>query len=81
MPRGPARRGPAGPQGQQVAAAAGAASAAVFYQNDDYGKDGLEGVKRGLAEAAVELRTEVPYELQDRELGLHALQLEEAGGC
>ncbi len=56
MPRGPARRGPAGPQGQQVAAAAGAASGAVFYQNDDYGKDGLEGVnprsRRGRRRAA-----------------------------
>ena len=32
---------------------------------------------QGLAEADVELRTEVRYELQDRELGLQAMQLEQ----
>jgi len=65
--------------GEQVATGAGATTAAVFYQNDDYGKDGLEGARRGLTEAGVELVAEVPYELQDRELGLHALQIRDSG--
>ena len=65
--------------GAQVAAAAGATTAAAFYQNDDYGKDGLEGLERGLAAAGVGLVAEVPYELQDRELGLHALQIRDSG--
>lgn len=65
--------------GEQMAAAAGVETAAAFYQNDDYGRDFLEGLERGLAEAGVELKVSVPYELQDRELGLHALQIRDAG--
>jgi branched-chain amino acid transport system substrate-binding protein len=33
---------------QQAAKLAGAKKVAVFYQNDDYGKGGLDGVKRGI---------------------------------
>lgn len=66
--------------GEHVPALAGAKTVAAFYQNDDYGRDYLEGLKRGLAGVdGVELVAEVPYELQDRELGLHALTLRDAG--
>ncbi len=53
--------------------------AAVFYQNDDYGKEGLAGLKRGAAGAGVSVAAEVPYELQDREMSLQAVKLKEAG--
>jgi len=53
---------------------------AVFYQNDDYGKMGLAGVKKGLA--ATGGRTDlvaVPYEVTERALSTHALKLKESG--
>jgi len=51
----------------------------VFFQNDDYGKGGLEGVRRGAAKFGVTLAAEVAYEVADRELGTHALKLKESG--
>jgi len=53
---------------------------AVFFQNDDYGRGGLEGVRRGLNRLGgrAQLVAEVPYELADRELGAHALKLRES---
>ncbi|MBI2466244.1 MAG: ABC transporter substrate-binding protein [Candidatus Rokubacteria bacterium] len=59
----------------------GASKIAVFFQNDEYGKGGLEGVKkgaRGLAGKA-SLVAEVSYELADREMGTHALKLKDSG--
>ncbi|HEU5320949.1 MAG TPA: ABC transporter substrate-binding protein, partial [Methylomirabilota bacterium] len=60
----------------------GARKVSVFYQNDDYGKGGLEGVNRGVKALGgkVSLAGAVPYELSDRELGTHALKLKDAGG-
>jgi len=53
---------------------------AVFYQNDEYGRGGLEGVKRGLGKVGkAELGAEVPYELAEREFRTHALKLKESG--
>ncbi len=52
---------------------------AVFFQNDDYGKGGLDGVKRGVGKFGVTLAAEVAYEVADRELGTHALKLKESG--
>jgi branched-chain amino acid transport system substrate-binding protein len=52
---------------------------AVFFQNDDYGKGGLEGARRGAKAASVQLAAEVPYEVADRELGTQALKLKESG--
>jgi len=52
---------------------------AVFFQNDDYGKGGLDGVKRGVSKFGVTLAAEVAYEVADRELGTHALKLKESG--
>jgi ABC-type branched-subunit amino acid transport system substrate-binding protein len=53
---------------------------AVFGQNDDYGKEGLAGVKRGIAKLrGIQLVGEVFYEVTDRELGTHALKLKDSG--
>ncbi len=51
-----------------------------FGQNDDYGKEGLEGVKKALQKLpGVQLTGEVFYEVTDRELGTHALKMKESG--
>ena len=53
---------------------------AVFGQNDDYGKLGMDGVKKGLTKLPdVKLVAEVFYEVTDRELGTHALKIKESG--
>ncbi len=53
---------------------------AVFGQNDDYGKLGADGVKKGLAKLPdVKLAAEVYYEVTDRELGTQALKMKESG--
>ena len=66
---------------QQAAKLTGAKKVAIFYQNDDYGKGGLEGVKRGVGKlaGAVALAGEVSYEVADRELSTHALKIRESG--
>ncbi len=65
----------------QATNALGAKKVAVFYQNDDYGKGGLEGVRRGAKALGgkVAIATELSYELTDRELGTHALRLKDSG--
>lgn len=59
----------------------GSRKVAVFYQNDEYGKGGLEGVQRGLKALGgkTSLAGAVPYEVTDRELGTHALKLRDTG--
>ena len=54
---------------------------AVFYQNDDYGKMGYEGVKKGLAATGgrAKLVSAVPVEVTERALSTHALKLKESG--
>ena len=66
---------------QQASKLTGAKKVAIFYQNDDYGKGGLEGVKRGVGKlaGAVALAGEVSYEVADRELSTHALKIRESG--
>ena len=65
---------------QQAAKLEGAKKVTVFFQNDDYGKGGLEGVKRGLKKlSGVSVVGEVSYEVTDRELSTHALKLRESG--
>ncbi|MEJ2283801.1 MAG: ABC transporter substrate-binding protein [Desulfobacterales bacterium] len=53
----------------------------VFYQNDDYGKMGLAGVKKGVAATGgrAKLVGAVPYEVTERALSTHALKLKESG--
>jgi branched-chain amino acid transport system substrate-binding protein len=59
----------------------GSKKVAVFYQNDDYGKMGLEGVKKGLAATGgrAKLVSAVPVEVTERALSTHALKLKESG--
>jgi branched-chain amino acid transport system substrate-binding protein len=59
----------------------GAKKFAVFHQNDEYGKGGLEGVNRGVKGLGgrATLATSVAYELSDREMGTHALKLKDSG--
>jgi ABC-type branched-subunit amino acid transport system substrate-binding protein len=65
---------------QQAARLEGAKRIAFFGQNDDYGKTGLEGVKRGLARLqGVTLAGAALYEVTDREMGTHALRIKETG--
>jgi len=66
---------------QQAAKLEKAKKVAVFFQNDDYGKGGLEGVKRGVRGlgGAVSIAAEVSYEPADRELGTHALKVKDSG--
>jgi branched-chain amino acid transport system substrate-binding protein len=53
---------------------------ALFGQNDDYGKQALDGVKRALPKNPdVKLVGEVFYEVTDRELGTQANKLKESG--
>lgn len=59
----------------------GAKKVAVFLQNDEYGKGGLEGVKKGIRGLGgkASVAAEVSYELTDRELGTHALKIKDSG--
>jgi branched-chain amino acid transport system substrate-binding protein len=51
--------------GKQIASANPKAKIAVLFQNDDYGKDLLEGLKEGLGAAAKNIVKEVSYETSD----------------
>jgi ABC-type branched-subunit amino acid transport system substrate-binding protein len=66
---------------QQAAKIVNAKKVAIFYQNDDYGKGYLEGVRRAVQATGgkVALAAEVPHEVQDRELGTQALKLRDSG--
>jgi branched-chain amino acid transport system substrate-binding protein len=57
----------------------GAKKVALFYQNDDYGKMAMEGVKMGLSKlpGKPELAGAVPYEVTERALATHAQKLKE----
>jgi branched-chain amino acid transport system substrate-binding protein len=59
----------------------GGSKVAVFMQNDEYGKGGLEGVNRGIKSLGGKgsLVATVAYELTDREMGTHALKLKDSG--
>ncbi|MDQ7782674.1 MAG: ABC transporter substrate-binding protein [Desulfomonilaceae bacterium] len=52
---------------------------AFFYQNDDYGKEGLTGAKQYLESKGMTLAAEVPVEVTDTDLKTHALKLKESG--
>jgi ABC-type branched-subunit amino acid transport system substrate-binding protein len=52
---------------------------AMFYQNDDYGKQGLMGVERYLKDKKIDLVAKVSAEMTDRDLSTHALKLKDSG--
>ena len=52
---------------------------AFFYQNDDYGKEGLLGAQKYAKKSGLQLTAEVPVEVTDTDLKSHALKLKESG--
>jgi len=52
---------------------------AMFYQNDDYGKQGVQGVERYLLRKKISLVEKVSAEMTDRDLSTHALKLKNSG--
>jgi len=52
---------------------------AMFYQNDDYGKQGLMGVERYLKDKNINLVAKISAEVTDRDLSTHALKLRDSG--
>ena len=52
---------------------------AMFYQNDDYGKQGMMGVERYLLRKKIKLVAKVSAEVTDRDLSTHALKLKDSG--
>jgi ABC-type branched-subunit amino acid transport system substrate-binding protein len=52
---------------------------AMFYQNDDYGKQGVMGVERYLLKKKISLVAKVSAEVTDRDLSTHALKLKNSG--
>ena len=52
---------------------------AMFYQNDDYGKQGLMGVERYLKDKNITLVAKISGEVTERDLGTHALKLKNSG--
>ncbi|MCB2187957.1 MAG: ABC transporter substrate-binding protein [Deltaproteobacteria bacterium] len=52
---------------------------AFLYQNDDYGKGGLEGAQKEMAARNMKLTAEVPCEVTDTDLQSHILKLKESG--
>lgn len=52
---------------------------AVFYQNDDYGREGLEGAREYLKKRGAELVAEVSYNTTDADVSAQALKLKQSG--
>lgn len=52
---------------------------AMFYQNDDYGKQGVMGVERYLLKHKIKLVEKVSAEVTDRDFSTHALKLKNSG--
>ncbi len=52
---------------------------AMFYQNDDYGKQGLEGVEAYVKAKGLQMVATVSAEVTDRDLSSHALRLKNSG--
>lgn len=51
----------------------------IFYQNDEYGSEGLAGAEDAAALKGMELVSEVPYELFDTDFSTHALKMMQSG--
>ncbi len=51
---------------------------AIAYQNDDYGKNGLEAARKELIAHGMQLVAEVPVELKDQDMKPHVMKLRQA---
>jgi ABC-type branched-subunit amino acid transport system substrate-binding protein len=52
---------------------------AFFYQNDDYGKGGLEGAVAELKKRGMKLAADVPVEVGETDLASHVIKMKKAG--
>ena len=51
---------------------------AIAYQNDDYGKNGLEAARKELIAHGMQLVAEVPVELKDQDMKPHVMKLRQS---
>ena len=51
---------------------------AIVYQNDDYGKNGLEAARKELIAHGMKLVAEVPVELKDQDMKPHVMKLRQS---
>ena len=65
--------------GKYIASTKPDAKIGVLYQNDDYGKDYLKGLRAGLGAKALQIVTEVSYEIADPTIDSQIVQLKAAG--
>jgi len=65
--------------GKYIASTKPDAKIGVLYQNDDYGKDYLKGLRAGLGAKASQIVTEVSYEIADPTIDSQIVQLKAAG--
>ena len=65
--------------GRYLARAQKKARIAVLFQNDDYGKDLLVGLKRGLGRSASKVVAAQPYEVLSSEVGSQIAKLKASG--
>ncbi|MBI9084608.1 MAG: ABC transporter substrate-binding protein [Desulfobacterales bacterium] len=52
---------------------------AIIYQNDDYGKNGVQGAKEELSRLGLSLVAEVPVNVSDSDLKPHVMRLRKSG--
>ena len=52
---------------------------AIAYQNDDYGKNGVEGAKKELITYGMDLVEAVPVEVKDTDMNSHVMRLRKSG--
>ncbi|MBN1574093.1 MAG: ABC transporter substrate-binding protein [Deltaproteobacteria bacterium] len=50
----------------------------VFYQNDEFGGDGLAGAEKAATENGIEVVERVAYEVSDTDFSAHALKMKQA---
>jgi branched-chain amino acid transport system substrate-binding protein len=65
--------------GQYILTTKSDAKIGVLYQNDDYGKDFLAGLKAGLADGKAKIVAELSYELTDPTIDSQLVRLKDSG--
>ena len=65
--------------GKYLARTQGAAKVAVLFQNDDYGKDLLNGLKKGIERSRVRIAAAQPYEVTASDVQAQVAKLRSSG--
>jgi branched-chain amino acid transport system substrate-binding protein len=65
--------------GKYLARTQGSARVAVLFQNDDYGKDLLNGLKRGIQRSSVKVAAAEPYEVTASDVQAQVAKLKGSG--